>query len=79
MATERGIAVTIKGFLPMTDDINNQLEVLTTVKEAHENQDYSAVLEKMSVEQVRTEQKTRRKTEGADNQTEPEPEPEPVD
>jgi hypothetical protein len=79
MATERGIAITIKGFLPMTDDIDNQLEVLTAVKEAHESQDYSKVLEKMNVEQVRSEQKTRRKPETADSQEQKEPEPELVD
>lgn len=60
MATKTGIAIGIKAFLPMTKNLDDQLATLSLVKEAHETGDYSALLKAADIEEVKTEQKTRR-------------------
>lgn len=60
MANQTGIAIVIKAFLPTGKTLDEQFNALTIVKNAHETGDYSALLKAASVEDVKTEQKTRR-------------------
>lgn len=57
---QTGIAIVIKAFLPIGKDLDEQLAALTLVKTAHETSDYSALLAAAHVDDVKTEQKTRR-------------------
>lgn len=76
MATNQtGIAIVIKAWLPAGKTLDEQFEALSIVKQAHETGDYSALLAASSVEEVKTEQKTRRMAEPV---AEAAPEPEPV-
>ena len=56
---EKGIAIYIKGFLPHGDSVDEQLDALTLVKRAHESGDYSAVLAKSKIDEVKTTPTTR--------------------
>lgn len=61
MATHvQGIAITIKAFLPTGKTIDEQFEALSIVKDAHATGDYSKVLAKAKIDEVKSEQKTRR-------------------
>lgn len=61
MATNQtGIAIVIKAWLPAGKSLDEQFEALSLVKAAHETGDYSALLAAARVEEVKTEQKTRR-------------------
>lgn len=57
---ETGIAIVIKAFLPTGKSLDENFNALYLVKSAHETGDYSALLAKATVEDVKTEQKTRR-------------------
>ena len=57
---QTGIAITIKAFLPTGSTIDEQYNALTIVKDAHASGDYTALLKAAKVEEVKTEQKTRR-------------------
>lgn len=66
MATNQtGIAIVIKAWLPAGKTLDEQFEALSLVKSAHETGDYSALLAAARVEEVKTEQKTRRMEEPA--------------
>ncbi|MDX8492931.1 hypothetical protein RFN29_15235 [Mesorhizobium sp. VK22B] len=60
MANQTGIAIVIKAFLPTGKSLDEQFAALSIVKTAHETSDYSALLKAASIEEVKTEQKTRR-------------------
>lgn len=60
MANQTGISVVIKAFIPTGKGIEDQLETLSAVKEAHETGDYASLLRLAKVDEVKTEQKTRR-------------------
>ncbi|MDX8537080.1 hypothetical protein RFM23_05510 [Mesorhizobium abyssinicae] len=60
MANQTGIAITIKAFLPTGKTLDEQFAALSIVKDAHSTGDYSALLKAAGVEEVKTEQKTRR-------------------
>lgn len=61
MATNQtGIAIVIKAFLPTGKTIDEQFNTLSLVKAAHESGDYSAVLAAAHIDEVKSEQKTRR-------------------
>ncbi|MGZ2448279.1 hypothetical protein ACVIRO_001033 [Rhizobium ruizarguesonis] len=60
MANQSGIAIIIKAFLPTGKTLDEQLTALTLVKEAHSSSDYTALLKAAEIEDVKTEQKTRR-------------------
>lgn len=67
MATNQtGIAIVIKAWLPAGKSLDEQFEALSLVKTAHETSDYSALLAASRVEEVKTEQKTRRMEEAPD-------------
>lgn len=67
MATNQtGIAIVIKAWLPAGKTLDEQFEALSLVKNAHETSDYSALLAASRVEEVKTEQKTRRMEETPD-------------
>ena len=66
-----GIAISIKSFLPIGATLDSQLEALTMVKDAHSSGDYGALLSAAKVEEVKTEQKTRRMDEPATETVEP--------
>lgn len=57
---QTGIAIVIKAFLPTGSTIDEQFEALSIVKNAHASGDYTALLKAAKVEEVKTEQKTRR-------------------
>lgn len=71
MANQTGIAIMIKAFLPTGRTIDEQFAALSLVKAAHETGDYSALLKAASVEEVKTEQKTRRIEDQPQTQQEP--------
>lgn len=71
MANQTGIAIVIKAFLPTGKTVNEQFEALSIVKTAHETSDYSALLKAASIEEVKTEQKTRRIEDQQQTQTQP--------
>jgi hypothetical protein len=60
MANQQGIAIVIKAFLPTGKTLDEQFNALGIVKAAHESGDYTGLLKAASVEEVKTEQKTRR-------------------
>lgn len=70
-----GIAITIKAFLPTGKSVDEQFAALSVVKEAHETGDYSKVLTSAMIDEVKSEQKTRRI---ADDPAPTAPEPEPA-
>ena len=76
MANQNGIAITIKGFLPTGKTLDETFAALSIVKQAHETGDYAPLLAAAKVEEVKTEQKTRR-VEAVAQPAEPEPQPEP--
>ncbi len=57
---QTGIFIGIKAFLPIGRELNEQLAALTMVKDAHESGDYSALLAAATVDDVKTQQITRR-------------------
>ena len=57
---QNGIAIVIKGFLPMGKVLDDQLRVLNMVKDAHETGDYAPILAAAQDVEVKAEQKTRR-------------------
>lgn len=61
MATNQtGIAIIIKAWLPVSGTIKEQIASLKIVETAHESGDYAELLKAASVEDIKTEQKTRR-------------------
>lgn len=72
---QTGVAIVIKAFLPIGKTLDEQLEALTLVKTSHETGDYAALLAAAGIDEVKTEQKTRR-VEDEPAQAEKEPEPE---
>jgi hypothetical protein len=60
MANQTGIVIVIKAFLPTGKTLDEQFAALSLVKEAHENGDYSELLQAAKIAEVKTEQKTRR-------------------
>ncbi len=60
MVNQTGIAIVIKAFLPTGKTLDEQFEALSKVKNAHETGDYSALLKAAKIDEVKTEQKTRR-------------------
>lgn len=71
MANITGIAITIKAFLPTGKTIDEQFAALSIVKEAHASGDYSKVLAAAKIDEVKSEQKTRRVDDEPVNTTEP--------
>lgn len=59
-ANQTGIAIVIKAWLPTGKTIDEQFEALSTVKEAHKTGNYAELLSVSTIEEVKTEQKTRR-------------------
>lgn len=57
---QTGIAIVIKAWLPAGKSLDEQFEALSIVKTAHATGDYAPLLAAASVEEVKTEQKTRR-------------------
>ena len=57
---QTGIAIVIKAFLPTGSTIDEQFTALSIVKDAHASGDYTALLKAAKVDEVKTEQKTRR-------------------
>ncbi|SDL06831.1 hypothetical protein SAMN05428953_12640 [Mesorhizobium muleiense] len=60
MANQTGIAIVIKAFLPTGKTLDEQFNALSIVREAHATGDYATLLKAATVEDVKTEQKTRR-------------------
>jgi len=60
MANQSGIAITIRAFLPTGKTLDEQFTALGIVRDAHATGDYTALLKAAAVEEVKTEQKTRR-------------------
>ncbi|MBA8904885.1 hypothetical protein [Aminobacter ciceronei] len=61
MATNQtGIAIVIKAFLPTGKTLDETYAALTVVKTAHETGDYAPLLSIAKIDEVKTEQKTRR-------------------
>ncbi len=61
MATNQtGIAIVIKAWLPVTGPISEQIAKLQMVEAAHSSGDYAELLKASSVDEIKTEQKTRR-------------------
>lgn len=66
MATNQtGIAIVIKAFLPTGKTLDETYAALTVVKTAHETGDYAPLLSIAKIDEVKTEQKTRRVEETA--------------
>jgi len=66
MATNQtGIAIIIKAWLPVAGPISEQIAKLQMVEDAHKSGDYATLLKTATVEEVKTEQKTRRVDEPA--------------
>lgn len=57
---QTGIAIVIKAFLPTGKTLDETFMALSIVKRAHESGDYAPLLAAAKVEEVKTEQKTRR-------------------
>lgn len=57
---QTGIAIVIKAFLPTGSTIDEQFAALSLVKDAHASSDYTVLLKAAKVDEVKTEQKTRR-------------------
>lgn len=60
MANVTGIAITIKAFLPTGKTIGETYAALTVVETAHETGNYAPLLALAKIDEVKTEQKTRR-------------------
>lgn len=61
MATNQtGIAIVIKAFLPTGKTLDETYAALTVVKTAHETGNYAPLLALAKIDEVKTEQKTRR-------------------
>ena len=60
MANLQVINIVIKAYLPTGKTLDEQFEALSKVKEAHKTGDYSELLKVATIEEVKTEQKTRR-------------------
>lgn len=73
MVNQTGIAIVIKAFLPTGKTLDEQFAALSAVKTAHETSDYAALLKLASIEDVKTEQKTRRVEEPAPQPAAPQP------
>jgi hypothetical protein len=58
--TQAGLVISIKAFIPLTRDLNQNLEALTLAKQAHESGDYSALIAAAQVDEVKVEQRSRR-------------------
>lgn len=67
----QGIAIVIKAFLPTGKTLDEQFEALSIVKDAHASGDYSKVLAKAKIDEVKAEQKTRRVEDQPQTQEEP--------
>lgn len=65
MANQTGIAITIKAFLVTGKSLDEQLKSLTMVHDAHASGDYTELLKISTIDEVKTEQKTRRVDEPA--------------
>lgn len=57
---QTGVAIVIKAFLPTGTTIDEQFAALSIVKDAHATGDYAALLKAAQIDEVKTEQKTRR-------------------
>lgn len=57
---QNGIAIVVKAWLPLGTGIEEQIAALQLVQDAHANGEYTALLNAAKVEDVKTEQKTRR-------------------
>jgi len=57
---QTGISITIRAFLPMGKGLDEQYAALTIVKDAHASGDYAALLKAALIDDIKTEQKTRR-------------------
>lgn len=68
MANQQGIAIVIRAFLPTGKTLDEQFAALSIVKQAHETGDYGPLLIAAKVEEVKTEQKTRRVEEAQQGQ-----------
>lgn len=60
MANQTGIAIVIKAWLPVSGSISEQIAKLQLVETAHASGDYAELLKAATVEDIKTEQKTRR-------------------
>lgn len=61
MATKTIIEIGMKGYIELpVDDLDRQIEILTTLKTAHTSGDYGVLLKLATVEEVKAEQKRRR-------------------
>jgi hypothetical protein len=58
--TQPGLVISIKAFIPLTRDLNQNLEALTLAKQAHETGDYSHLIAAATVDEVKVEQRSRR-------------------
>jgi hypothetical protein len=57
---QTGIAIVIKAWLPAGKNLDEQFEALSIVKQSHATGDYAPLLAAAKVEEVKTEQRTRR-------------------
>jgi len=57
---QTGISIIIKAWLPVTGSFKEQIASLQMVEAAHASGDYAELLKSASVEDIKTEQKTRR-------------------
>lgn len=60
MATQQGIYIAIKAFIPYGKSINAQFTALSAAKLAHETGDYAELVRMAQVEDVKVEPRTRR-------------------
>lgn len=61
MATNQtGVSIVIKAWLPVSGSISEQIASLQMVETAHSTGDYAELLKAAKVEDIKTEQKTRR-------------------
>lgn len=65
MANQNGIFIVLKAWLPVTGSISEQIAKLQMVEKAHASGDYAELLGAAKVEEIKTEQKTRRVEEEA--------------
>lgn len=70
MATQQGIYIAIKAFIPYGKSINAQFKALSAAKLAHETGDYAELVRMAQVEDVKVEPRTRRVPDGALGQAE---------
>lgn len=68
---QTGIAIVVKAWLPLGKPLEEQIAALQLVQDAHSKGDYTALLNAAKVEEVKTEQRTRR-------MDEPEPAADPI-